>query len=192
MSDSGHRLRPLAVSTPLRETDLDRSHMSVRSARKRRHRPQRREDIGTEFVVAVPRNLPGPSAHNTSNSNNLNTANTNNNNDAPRVPSRSKRRAKLAKLVLAEIRYLQRTTHPLIRRACFARVVRSISHDCEYRTQNLRWQAAALDCLQEGTEAFIVDFFSLCARAAAHAKRVTVMVRDINFIMHFYNKNLSL
>lgn len=78
------------------------------------------------------------------------------------------------------------------RRACFARVVRAIGQEKESRALTLRWQASALDCLQEATEAFLVDFFSFAARAAAHAKRVTVMVRDFNFIMQFYNKNLSL
>lgn len=49
-----------------------------------------------------------------------------------------------------------------------------------------RWQAVALDCLQEAAEAFIVDFFSFAARAAAHAHRVTVMLADIHFISQFY------
>nr|CDS31003.1 centromere specific histone H3 CENP A [Hymenolepis microstoma] len=183
MSGLRETLEPLAFSTPIRQVDLDASHMSVRSARKRQL------DTGTEVVVAVPRNLPDPPTSNTSNSNNANSSNDNNN--APRAPQR-KRHVKFARLVAAEIRYLQKTTHPLIRRACFARVVRSIGQEKESRALNLRWQASALDCLQEATEAFLVDFFSFAARAAAHAKRVTVMVRDFNFIMQFYNKNLSL
>ncbi|KAM3174881.1 hypothetical protein ACTXT7_009615 [Hymenolepis weldensis] len=183
MSGSGHFLRPLAISTPkqssrVRAVDLDESHMSVRSARKRLRRPQRREDTGTEVVVAIPKNLPDPPAFNASNSANTNA---NNNNATRRVPPKQKRPAKLARLIAAEIR-----------RACFARVVRSIGQEKESRALSLRWQASALDCLQEATEAFLVDFFSFAARAAAHAKRVTVMVRDFNFIMQFYNKNLSL
>ncbi|VUZ41793.1 unnamed protein product [Hymenolepis diminuta] len=192
MSGSGHFLRPLAVSTPKQSNrvgavDLDESHMSVRSARKRLRRPQRREDTGTEVLVAIPRNLPDSPVINASNSTNTNA---NNNNATRRVPPKQKRPGRIARLVAAEIRYLQKTTHPLIRRACFARVVRAIGQEKESRALNLRWQASALDCLQEATEAFLVDFFSFAARAAAHAKRVTVMVRDFNFIMQFYNKNL--
>ena len=76
----------------------------------------------------------------------------------------------------------------IFRRASFARVVRSIAQrmDCENALE-LRWQATALDCLQEAAEAFIVDFFSFAARAAAHAHRVTVMLADIHFISQFYH-----
>lgn len=120
--------------------DLDESHMSVRSARKRLRRPQRREgsfiihlksiflvDTGTEVVVAIPRNLPDPPAINASNSTNTNANNNNNNNNATRrVPPKQKRPEKLARLIAAEIRYLQRTTHPLIRYVNFILMVFSL------------------------------------------------------------------
>ncbi|VDD78157.1 unnamed protein product [Mesocestoides corti] len=50
---------------------------------------------------------------------------------------------------------------------------------------SLRWQASALDCLQEATEAFLLDFFSYVASAAAHAKPVTVKPVDHHLVCRF-------
>ncbi len=55
------------------------------------------------------------------------------------------------------------------------------------RALQFRWQAVALDCLQEAAEAFLVDFFEKTAMAAAHAHRVTVKVQDIHFICRLNN-----
>ncbi|KAM7534724.1 hypothetical protein Aperf_G00000113850 [Anoplocephala perfoliata] len=181
--------RPLAISTPDSSfrgpgPDLNESHMSGRSLRKRLRRPQRREETGTEVLVAIPRNPLDSEAINMSNVNNAN------DNSAPASRQR-KRMGNVARLVAAEIRYLQRTTHPLLRRASFARVVRSIAQGGNVGTAlRLRWQPAALDCLQEAAEAYLVDLFTFAARAAAHANRVTVMIKDLNFIMDLYGKSL--
>ena len=45
-----------------------------------------------------------------------------------------------------------------------------------------RWQVEALECLQEAAEAYMVHFLSDANLAALHAKRVTLMIRDIQLI----------
>ncbi|VDD84573.1 unnamed protein product [Mesocestoides corti] len=71
-------------------------------------------------------------------------------------------------------------------RASFARAVRSIAQRTRIESAlTLRWQASALDCLQEAAEAFLVDLFSYAALAAAHAKRVTVKPVDLHLVCRF-------
>ena len=55
-----------------------------------------------------------------------------------------------------------------------------------------KWQAIALDCLQEAAEAFLVGFFEQADWLAHHARRVTVMPKDIHLVCRFNNlqKNL--
>lgn len=42
-----------------------------------------------------------------------------------------------------------------------------------------RWQAAALQALQEACESYLTHLFEDANLCALHAKRVTIMVRDI-------------
>lgn len=65
-----------------------------------------------------------------------------------------------------------------IPRAPFMRLVRDILcriDDC----QVTRFQVAALSALKIASEDYLVAFFSRCALAVAHAKRVTLMPRDL-------------
>ena len=63
-----------------------------------------------------------------------------------------------------------------IRKLPFQRVVREIAQD--YKT-DLRFQSVAVLCLQEATEAYLVRLFDDANLCAIHAKRVTIMPRDI-------------
>ncbi|KAL5966103.1 histone H3-like centromeric protein cnp1 [Taenia solium] len=196
MDGGKSRFLPAATSTPTNpptdpRTDLNISNGSARSRRKRERLPQHRNDTGTEVLFAAAR-APSTGSRNVRATN---VSNVNNNNNAGNKSNvKRKRRRNVAGLIAAEIRRLQRTTDPLIRhvlrifsRASFARVVRSMAQRMDFENAlEFRWQAVALDCLQEAAEAFIVDFFSFAARAAAHAHRVTVMLADIHFISQFY------
>ncbi|VDD78572.1 unnamed protein product [Mesocestoides corti] len=72
------------------------------------------------------------------------------------------------------------------RRASFARAVRSIAERTRIESAlTLRWQASALDCLQEAVEGFLVDLFSNVAMAAAHANHVTVKLVDLHLFCRF-------
>lgn len=79
-------------------------------------------------------------------------------------------------LALKEIRRYQKSTELLIRRLPFQRLVREIAQ--RYKV-DLRFQAAAIECLQEASEAYLTGLFEDTNLCAIHAKRVTIMPRDI-------------
>ncbi|KAJ3450323.1 histone H3-like centromeric protein a [Anaeramoeba flamelloides] len=97
-------------------------------------------------------------------------------------------RYKPGKRALKEIQLLQNTHHMLMRKLPFARVVRSIARDCSReRLSELRWQKNAILCLQEATENFIIDFLNDMNLCAIHAKRVTIMDRDVHLLKRLKN-----
>ena len=77
---------------------------------------------------------------------------------------------------LKEIRHFQKGTALLIRRLPFQRLVREIAQD--FKT-DLRFQMAAIKALQEAAEAYLVGLFEDSNLCAIHAKRVTIMPKDI-------------
>lgn len=83
---------------------------------------------------------------------------------------------------LREIRRLQRTTDLLIRKAPFARVVREITTMFQRQGEAFRWQANAIEALQEAAETFLVHMFHDANLVCAHANRVTVQPRDIQLV----------
>lgn len=50
---------------------------------------------------------------------------------------------------------------------------------CRPRGGEFRWQSQAIQALQEAAEAFMVHLFEDIQLCAIHAKRVTIMQRDI-------------
>jgi histone H3 len=79
-------------------------------------------------------------------------------------------------VALREIRKYQKSTELLIRKLPFQRVVREVAQD--FKT-DLRFQGQALAALQEATEAYIVGLFEDVNLMAIHAKRVTIMPKDL-------------
>ena len=77
---------------------------------------------------------------------------------------------------LKEIRHFQKSTALLIRKLPFQRLVREIAQD--YKT-DLRFQQAAIKALQEAAEAYLVGLFEDTNLCAIHAKRVTILPKDI-------------
>jgi histone H3 len=77
---------------------------------------------------------------------------------------------------LMEIRKYQRSTELVIRRAPFLRLVKEV---CQEFKTDLRWQSTALMALQEATEAYAVGLFEDANVCTIHAKRVTLMPKDI-------------
>ena len=88
-----------------------------------------------------------------------------------------RRRHRPGERALKEIRQYQRSTELLIRKLPFQRLVREIM--IEFKN-DARIQASALVALQEAAEAYIVGLFEDGNLEAIHAKRVTVMNKDIN------------
>jgi histone H3 len=79
-------------------------------------------------------------------------------------------------VALREIRRYQKSTDLLIRKLPFQRLVREIAQDFR---QDLRFQSTAILALQEASEAYLVGLFEDVNLIAMHAKRVTIMPRDI-------------
>ena len=81
-------------------------------------------------------------------------------------------------VALREIRKYQKSTELLIRKLPFQRLVREIAQDFD-KYGDLRFQSTAILALQEAAEAYLVGLFEDTNLCALHAKRVTIMPRDI-------------
>ena len=79
-------------------------------------------------------------------------------------------------IALREIRKYQKNTELLIRKLPFQRILREIAQD--FRT-DLRFQSQAVLALQEASEAYLVGLFEDTNLCAIHAKRVTILPKDI-------------
>lgn len=79
-------------------------------------------------------------------------------------------------VALREIRRYQKSTELLLRKLPFQRLVREVAQETK---TDLRFQSAAVAALQEAAEAYLVGLFEDTNLCAIHAKRVTIMVRDI-------------
>ncbi|KAL8256577.1 hypothetical protein R6Q59_031644 [Mikania micrantha] len=79
-------------------------------------------------------------------------------------------------VALREIRKYQKSTELLIRKLPFQRLVREIAQD--FKT-DLRFQSSAVAALQEASEAYLVGLFEDTNLCAIHAKRVTIMPKDM-------------
>ena len=92
-------------------------------------------------------------------------------------------------LALREIRKYQRSTDLLIRRIAFQRLVREIS---QYFAPGLRFQPTALLALQEAAESYVVGVFEDVNLCAIHARRVTIMPRDMQLALRIRGEKLPL
>ena len=80
-------------------------------------------------------------------------------------------------VALREIRRYQKSTELLIRKLPFQRLVREIAQDLG--KMNMRFQSGAIMALQEASEAYLVSLLEDSNLCAIHAKRVTIMPKDI-------------
>ena len=90
--------------------------------------------------------------------------------------SKKPRRFKPGVVALREIRRYQKSTELLIRKLPFQRLVKEIAS--EFKAE-LRFQSSAVLALQEASEAYLVGLFEDTNLCAIHAKRVTIMPKDI-------------
>ena len=86
------------------------------------------------------------------------------------------RRYRPGTVALREIRRYQKSTELLIRKLPFQRLVREIATNF---MADLRFQATAVQALQEASEAYLCDLFEDTNLCAIHAKRVTIMPKDM-------------
>jgi histone H3 len=105
--------------------------------------------------------------------------------EAPTDKSQHKKsRYRPGTVALREIRRYQKSTELLVRKLPFQRLVREIAQEivglsetgksCDYR-----FQGTAIMALQEASEAFLVHMFENTNLCATHAKRSTIMPKDM-------------
>ena len=102
---------------------------------------------------------------------------------APKGRVKKRYRYRPGTVALKQIRQYQKSTELLIRKLPFQRLVREIASDSEVIKSPLcgkvRFQSAAIMALQEAAEAYLVGLFEDSNLWAIHAKRVTIMPKDI-------------
>ena len=91
-------------------------------------------------------------------------------------------------VALREIRRYQKSTELLIRRLPFQRLVREIAQNMK---TELRFQASALSALQEASEAYLIGLFEDTNLCTLHAKRVTIMPKDIQLAQRIRGRSNS-
>ena len=105
---------------------------------------------------------------------------------APKGGVKKRYRYRPGTVALKQIRQYQKTTELLIRKLPFQRLVREIASDSEVIKSPLcgkvRFQSAAIMALQEATEAYLVGLFEDSNLCAIHARRVTIMPKDIQLV----------
>lgn len=101
--------------------------------------------------------------------------------DAIHVPrtTSTKKRFRPGTKALREIRKFQKNTDLLIRKLPFARLVKEIAENYVGLSYGIRWQSNAVLALQEACEAYLVHLLEDTNLCAIHAKRVTIMQKDI-------------
>ena len=91
---------------------------------------------------------------------------------------RRKPRFRPGTVALCEIRRYQKSTELLIRKLPFLRLVREIIVNVSWR-EDYQLGQGAVGALQEAAEAYLVGLFEDTNLCAIHAKRVTIMPKDI-------------
>ena len=86
------------------------------------------------------------------------------------------KRYRPGRLALQEIRHYQKCTNLLIRKLPFQRLIRQLMQKFKV---DVRFRSSALMALQEAAEAYLVRLFEGTNLCAIHAKRVTIMPKDI-------------
>ena len=83
-------------------------------------------------------------------------------------------------VALREIRKYQKSTDLLIRKLPFQRLVKEIAQDlAKAGDPSFRFQSSAILALQEAAEAYLVGLFEDTNLCAIHARRVTIMPKDV-------------
>ena len=90
-------------------------------------------------------------------------------------------------VALREIRRYQKSTDLLIRKAPFQRLVREIAQELK---KDIRFQSTAVLAIQEAPEAYLVGLFEDTNLCAIHAKRVTIMPKDIQLARRIRGERL--
>ena len=83
---------------------------------------------------------------------------------------------------LYEIRFYQKSICFLVPMVAFQRLVRQVALDVALSEKGYRWQARALFALQQAAEAYMVAYLCDANLLAIHAKRSTIMKKDMELV----------
>ena len=98
----------------------------------------------------------------------------------PCISAQKPHRYRPGTVALRDIRRYQKSTELLIRKLPFQRLVREIAQDFQPLIgEPLRFQSTAILALQEASEAYLVGLFEDTNLCAIHAKRATIMRKDM-------------
>ncbi|CAH9096954.1 unnamed protein product [Cuscuta europaea] len=100
--------------------------------------------------------------------------------------ARKPRRFKPGTVALREIRKAQKSCNLLIPAAPFVRLTRKLS--IFFSPDMKRWQADALNALQEAAELYLVELLGDAQLCAIHSKRVTLMKSDFQLARRMTRK----
>jgi histone H3 len=89
-------------------------------------------------------------------------------------------------VALREIRRYQKTTDLLLRKAPFQRLIREIAQDFK---NDVRFTSTSVLATQEAAEAYLVGLDEDTNLCAIHAKRVTIMPKDIQLARRIRGEN---
>jgi histone H3 len=123
-----------------------------------------------------------------------------------RAVIRRPRRYRPGTVALREIRKFQKGTELLIRKAPFQRLVRDIMYELNVKEitrdnetyvianqgyiEPKRMQSTAMLALHEAAEYYLVEFFEWANLCALHAKRVTIMPKDMQLARRIRGERL--
>lgn len=93
------------------------------------------------------------------------------------APRTKPRRFRPGTVALRQIRKYQRSVDSIIPKGTFLGMVRDIARGIK---SDLRFQSTAILALQEAAEAYAVAVFERTQKCAVHAKRKTIMPRDVH------------
>ena len=82
-------------------------------------------------------------------------------------------------LALQEIRHYQKSTNLLIRKLPFQQLIKELAQKFKV---DVRFRSSTLMALQEAAEAYLIRLFEDTNLCAIHAKRVTIMPKDIQLV----------
>ena len=91
-------------------------------------------------------------------------------------------------VALCKIRRYQKSTELLIRKLPFSRLVREIAQ--EVGKTDMHFQGSTIICLQEAAEAYMVSLLEDANLCAIHAKRVTIMPKDVQLARRIRGEHL--
>lgn len=91
-----------------------------------------------------------------------------------------KKRFKPGANAIREIKKFQKSNDLLIPKMPFQRMIRNMI--TKNKDETVRFQSTAITCLQEATERHLISVYEDAYSCANHAKRVTLMKKDIQLV----------